>query len=342
MNQIVKWGIIGLGNIAYEFAKAFNSSNNAQLIALASKSKEKLDEFGKNFNIKKENLFNDYNEIIENNNIDIFYIALTNNLHFDLILKLLDKKRNILVEKPAFLTIKQAEKVFNKKNFENIFFSEGYMYMYHPQIIELINNIKSGQIGDLVEMETSFGSNLIYKKNAFGFKKTKFDTNKRIFNKDLGGGVILDLGCYTTSMSLMIASLKESIEVSNFKVEDIKTEYLTKDIDVDSSAKIVFDNKFYSLIKTSFTKEIGFKTTIIGNQGQIEIENSWNPKRSVLKILGKKNKLKEFKEIKNIYALEIDNISKDIIESKTQASFPGISKKNILLNSKIITDWINA
>ena len=342
MNQIVKWGIIGLGNIAFEFAKAFNASDNAQLIALASKSKVKLDEFGKNFNIKKENLFNDYNEIIENNNIDIFYIALTNNLHFDLILKLLKKKRNILVEKPAFLTIKEAEIVFNKKNFENVFFSEAYMYMYHPQIIEVINNIKSGQIGNLIEMETNFGSNLIYKKNVFGFKKTKFDTNKRIFNKDLGGGVILDLGCYTTSMSLMIASLKESIEVSNFKVEDIKTEYLTKDIDVDSSAKIVFDNKFYSSIKTSFTKEIGNKTTIIGNQGQIVIENSWNPKRSILKILGKENKSKEFKEIKNIYTLEIDNISKDIIESKTQASFPGISKKNILLNSKIITDWINA
>ena len=48
MRQVVKWGIIGLGNIAYEFAKAFNSSDNAQLIALASKSKEKLDEFGKN------------------------------------------------------------------------------------------------------------------------------------------------------------------------------------------------------------------------------------------------------------------------------------------------------
>ena len=342
MKQIVKWGIIGLGNIAYEFAKAFNSSDNAQLIALASKSEEKLDEFGKNFNIKKENLFNSYNEIIENNNIDIFYIALTNNLHFDLILKLLEKNRNILVEKPAFLKIEEAEFIFNKKNFKNVFFSEAYMYLYHPQFIEVINTIKSGQIGNLIEMETNFGKNLIYKKNVFGFKKTKFDTNKRIFNKDLGGGAILDLGCYTTSMSLMIASLKESIEISNFKVEDIKTDYLTKDIDVNSSAKIIFDNKFYSSIKTSFTKEIGNKTTIIGDQGQIVIENSWNPKRSILKILGKKNKLKEFKEIKNIYALEIDNISKDIIESKTQASFPGISKKNILLNSKIITDWINA
>ena len=341
MNQIVKWGIIGLGNIAYEFAKAFNSSDNAQLIALASKSKEKLDEFGKNFNIKKENLFNSYNEIIENNNIDIFYIALTNNLHFDLILKLLEKKRNILVEKPAFLKIEDAEFIFNKKNFKNIFFSEAYMYLYHPQFIEVINTIKSGQIGNLIEMETNFGTNLIYKKNFFGFKKTKFDTRKRIFNKELGGGVIFDLGCYTTSMSLMIASLIENIEISNFKLENIQTDYLNKNLDVNSSAIINFNNRFYSKIKTSFSKKIGNKTIILGDQGQITIEDSWNPKRSILKILGKKNKLREFKEIKNIYALEIDNISKDIIESKTQASFPGMSKKNILLNSKIITDWIN-
>ena len=342
MNEIVKWGIIGLGNIAYEFAKAFNSSDNAQLIALASKSEDKLDEFGKNFNIKKENLFNSYEEIIENNNIDIFYIALTNNLHFDVILKLLEKKRNILVEKPAFLKIEEAEFIFNKKNFKNVFFSEAYMYLYHPQFIEVINTIKSGQIGNMIEMETNFGTNLIYKKNFFGIKKTKFDTRKRIFNKGLGGGVIFDLGCYTTSMSLMIASLIENIEISNFKLENIQTDYLNKNLDVNSSAIINFNNRFYSKIKTSFSKKIGNKTIILGDQGQITIEDSWNPNNSILKILGKKNKLREFKEIKNIYALEIDNISKDIIESKTQASFPGMSKKNILLNSKIITDWINA
>ena len=342
MKQIVKWGIIGLGNIAYEFAKAFNSSDNAQLIALASKSKEKLDEFGKNFNIKKENLFNSYEEIIENNNIDIFYIALTNNLHFDLILKLLEKKRNILVEKPAFLKIEEAEFIFNKKNFKNVFFSEAYMYLYHPQFIEVINTIKSGQIGNLIEMETNFGTNLIYKKNFFGFKKTKFDTRKRIFNKELGGGVIFDLGCYTTSMSLMIASLIENIEISNFKLENIQTDYLNKNLDVNSSAIINFNNRFYSKIKTSFSKKIGNKTIILGDQGQITIEDSWNPNNSILKILGKKNEIIEFKETKNLYSLEIDYISQDIIEGKTQSSFPGINKENILLNSKIITNWINA
>ena len=216
------------------------------------------------------------------------------------------------------------------------------MYLYHPQFIEVINTIKSGQIGNLIEMETNFGTNLIYKKNFFGFKKTKFDTRKRIFNKELGGGVIFDLGCYTTSMSLMIASLIENIEISNFKLENIQTDYLNKNLDVNSSAIINFNNRFYSKIKTSFSKKIGNKTIILGDQGQITIEDSWNPNNSILKISGKKNEVIEFKETKNLYSLEIDYISQDIIEGKTQSSFPGINKKNILLNSKIITNWINA
>ena len=173
MKQIVNWGIIGLGNIAFEFAKAFERVDNAKLTALASKSREKLDKFGKNFNIKKENLLNSYSEIIENNNIDIFYIALTNNLHFDLITKLVEKKKNILVEKPAFMSFREAEIIFNNKNFENIFFSEGYMYRYHPQISKVVEIIKTGEIGKLIRMETNFGFNLIYKKNFFGFNKKK-------------------------------------------------------------------------------------------------------------------------------------------------------------------------
>ena len=341
MKKVVKWGIIGLGNVAYEFANAFNFSQNAKLIALSSKSEKKLEEFGKHFGINKNNLFNSYNQIIENNDIDIFYIALTNNLHFDLIEKLVEKKKNILVEKPAFLSVKEAEIIFNKKNFDNIFFSEGYMYRYHPQIGEIIKIIKAGKIGKLIKMETNFGTNLIYKKNLLGFKKLKFDNSKRIFNKYLGGGVIFDLGCYTTSMSLLIASLKKKIKINNYKFRNIKTEYLNSNIDVHSSAEINFDDVFSSKLTISFAKEVGKKTKIQGDQGQIILENNWDSEITQLSILGKANKVKNFRNTKNLYSLEIEKISKDIIENKVEATFPGIDKKNIFLNTKIINDWLN-
>ena len=341
MKHTVKWGIIGLGNIAYEFAKSFYNVNNAQLIAVASNSKEKLLKFKENFNIKKENLYNIYNEILEDKNIDIIYIALPNSLHFEWMQKAIEKKKRILIEKPAFVSLKQAELIFNHKNFKDVFVSEGFMYKYHPQITEIIKILKKGDIGKPYKMETNFGMNLIYQKNFLGIKKKKLDKKKRIFNKQLDGGVILDIGCYTTSMSLMIASLIRNIDASNFKLIDINTKYLDKNIDVHSSAKINFDDKFTSNITASFIKEVGSNTIIYCENNNILIENSWVSEKSKIKIQGKINKEIKFESSKNTYSLEIENISKDIIDNKTEASFPGASKRDILLNTKIIDKWIN-
>ena len=75
MKHTVKWGIIGLGNIAFEFANSFYNADNAELIAVASKSHQKLINFKEKFNINNENLYNDYDRILENPNIDIFYFG---------------------------------------------------------------------------------------------------------------------------------------------------------------------------------------------------------------------------------------------------------------------------
>ena len=341
MKHIVKWGIIGLGNIAYHFAKSFYNLDNAKLVAVASNSEEKLLRFKENFDIKNENLYNDYEKILEDKNLDIIYIALPNSLHFKWALRGIDKKKNILIEKPSFTSTNQTEQIFNHKNFGHIFFSEGYMYKYHPQIIETIKLIKSGEIGKPIQMKTNCGMNLIYKKNFLGFKRKKLDLKKRIFNKKLDGGVIFDLGCYTSSISLMIASLIENVDLSNFVIKDIKTKYLDKNLDVHSCAKINFDDKFTSKVTTSFIEDIGNATFIECENGKIQIENSWNPRSSKIKILSNNERTLEFKDFSDLYHLEIKNISNDIISDKKEASFPGTKKKDILLNSKIINNWTN-
>jgi len=341
MKHIVKWGIIGLGNIAFEFAKAFYNADNAELIAVASKSNEKLIKFKENFRLNNENLYDNYEKILDNDDIDIYYVALPNSLHFEWVMKLIEKKKNILVEKPAFVSIKETEKIFNNKNFKNIFFGEGFMYRYHPQILETVKIIEAGKIGKLIKMETNFGVNLVYKKNFLGFKIKKFNKDKRIFNKQMGGGVILDHGCYTTSMSLLIASQIKGLDIYNFRVEDIKTDYLENDVDVSSRAKINFDNKFVSYVTASFTENLGKKTSILGDSGKIILENSWNSNQNIMELSGKINKKEIFQNTKNIYTLEIENVSKDIIENKKESNFPGTNKKEIFCNAKLIDNWIN-
>jgi len=171
MKQIINWGIIGLGNIALQFAKAFKDSTNSKLKGISSTNLEKIKVFQKKFEINKEYCFNNYQDLLNSNNIDIVYIALPNSMHKEWILKSINNNKNILVEKPAFMNLSETEGIKKKLINNNIFFSEGFMYRYTPQILKVIELIKNDTIGKLVSMDSSFGVNLLTKKNIFGFKK---------------------------------------------------------------------------------------------------------------------------------------------------------------------------
>ena len=86
--SVINWGIIGLGKIANNFASAFKDLKNSKLISIASKSKEKIEKFQKKFNLNNIFSYNNYEEMLLNEKIDIVYIALPHNLHFEWIVKL--------------------------------------------------------------------------------------------------------------------------------------------------------------------------------------------------------------------------------------------------------------
>ena len=121
----VNWGIIGLGNIALKFSENLIKSKNSKLFAIASKDKNKLDKYQNKFCINSKNCFNNYEDLINCQNLDIIYIALPNTLHFEWIKECINKKRNLLVEKPATLNYLQAKTIntlLEKKFFEKLIF----------------------------------------------------------------------------------------------------------------------------------------------------------------------------------------------------------------------------
>ena len=105
---MIKWGIVGLGNMAGIFANAIKEVENSKLISVASKSSNKLNTFQKNFEIKKENKFTNYKDLINSKEIDAVYIATLNNTHVDLILDCAKNNKKILCEKPIGLDLDQA------------------------------------------------------------------------------------------------------------------------------------------------------------------------------------------------------------------------------------------
>ena len=97
---MIKWGILGLGNMANKFAEAILEVENAKLVSISSLSKKKAESFGRKFDINERYRFNTYEELINCKEVDAVYIATLNNTHANLIIKSADAGKSILCEKP--------------------------------------------------------------------------------------------------------------------------------------------------------------------------------------------------------------------------------------------------
>jgi predicted dehydrogenase len=261
-------------------------------------------------------------------------------------MKSIEKEKNILVEKPATVNFLQMENIKNNLKNKNIFFSEAFMYRYHPQISKIVDLLKNNVIGNLVSMESLFGFDSLGSKKIFGIKlnklKKKPNRNNRLYSKELGGGAILDLGCYPVSFSILIASLISKFDFTKTKVLNKKKEIGPTGVDMNSFAELYFENNFKSVVSASFTQNLGKKTKIIGTKGELVLNDTWSPSNSsLIQINGENKETIEIKCHNNIYTYEIEALSKCILENKKEPDFPGMTINKTLENMRILDKWLN-
>ena len=341
MRQI-NWGIIGLGAVASQFASGFKFVDNAKLLGIASKDLDKLKKFKENLKINSNYCFSNYQDLLENKDIDIVYIALPTSLHHEWIIKCLDEKKKVLVEKPATMNAMEIEDIKNRYITKEVFFNEAFMYMYHPQIKKTLELINQGEIGELTSMQSNFGTDILTKKNLFGFKKIKkLNPKNRIFNKKLGGGVILDLGCYPVSLSTLIASQISEINYDNVKILNVKKDIGSVDIEINSSIELIFENNFRSKIGVSYSQNLGNKTIIAGTKGELIIQDTWAGEPSIINLKKEKDTAINVTSNQNIYSYEINFLSDCILNNRLKPSFPRLTIDSTVGNMKIIDMWIN-
>ena len=133
---------------------------------------------------------------------------------------------------------------------------------------------KDGAIGRPLKMRAVFGCKI--SSGRKNFLKSLFQKEGLHFNQNLGVGCSLDLGCYLTSLSCIIA--KVDCEGHEFDATFLNKKHFfgSKKVEIDSTAKISFNGGFTSSIRASFTDELGQNTSISGTDGEIVIKNTWN------------------------------------------------------------------
>ena len=322
--MIIKWGIIGLGNMANIFAKSISEVHNSKLVCVASKKNTKLELFAKNFNIKSPHKFTNYSKLIQSNEIDAVYISTLNNTHVDLILECVKNNKKILCEKPMVMNVKQANLVFDAIKKHKILFYEAIAYRSHPQTESLLNLIQRGEIGVVQKIDSSFG---------FRIKRIKKDS--RLFSKELGGGAILDIGCYPVSFFNLFKKKNEDIKL--FKS---KGTFSITGVDDETEAEFLIGKNIIANCKISFKENLKNNCTIYGTKGTINIPNPWLPPiKSYIEIFINNSYYKNFISAKkNVYAIQIENISNSFIKNEKK-KLPQVSINESVEISNILDEW---
>ena len=323
---MIRWGIIGLGNMAQKFAHSIKETDNAKLVAISSLNKEKLKIFKNNFQINKDLVFNNYNDLIKCDEIDAVYIATLNDTHLNLIKLCAENKKNILCEKPMSLNIEEANIAANYIKKFDIMFYEAIAYTSHIQTKAFIDLMNENNIGQILSINATFG-----------FKVKRVNPKSRIFNKSLGGGAILDIGCYPLSFLNLIFKNNENIEF-----ESAKGTFASTGVDDSAEANLIIENRIHSNIKISFKENLDNKFIINGEFGSLILSNPWLPEiKNFIQINLKNSNYKKFiTSNKSLFANQIQNVSSKIQDKIMNDSFlVNIQDSLKIMNN--LTIWSN-
>ncbi len=193
MKKILKWGIIGLGKASSQFIDSFETIEDHKIEILSSISKTK------NFNDKKNlinNISNSYLDVIKSKEVDIVFIGLPNNLHYEYSKLALQNGKHVLIEKPACTDADQFNELLEISQKNNLKVFEGIYYRSHPNILEIIELLKKNNLKNLKKINSEFGNDALGGKKIFGIRFKKAKENNRLFSQKLFGGAVWDTGCY--------------------------------------------------------------------------------------------------------------------------------------------------
>ena len=323
---MIRWGIIGAGHMAKVFAQSIKDVDNAKLIAIASKDKNNLQTVGNDFKIDQKLRFNSYDDICKSKDVDAIYISTLNDTHFNLIKLSAQNNKHILCEKPFCLNLIEALEIQKILEKNSVKFFEAIAYLSHNQTDQIFRIIKSDEIGEVESIESSFG-----------FKVRKIKNDSRLFNKNSGGGAILDLGCYPISFFNLFANENNKIDFISAEGTNCST-----GVDYDAKIKLRIGSNIEAIGSVSFKENLSNDCKIYGEKGKITIPSPWlPPKKSYIEVENSSSYYKKFTSSeKTIYATQIDNISNLFIQKSPD------KKNNVNIDEsieimKILDNWMN-
>lgn len=259
----IKWGLIGPGAIAQEFAQAMKETGGT-LNAVSSRSLEKAKSFAEQYGAA--GAYGDYRKMLRDSEIDAVYISTPHSNHYEYIIESLRQGKHVLAEKAITVNIGQLREIASLSKANGLVVAEAMTIYHMPLYAKLRQIVEEGKIGPLKMIQVSFGSH------------KEYDVNNRFFSKELAGGALLDIGTYALSFARFFLSRQPN---------EVLTTCKPFETGVDEQSGILLKNSADELAVISLTMRAKMpkRGIVAGENGFITVDNFPRASQAVVQYL---------------------------------------------------------
>ena len=293
-----RWGIIGLGSIARKFADGLKAAPDAELAAVGSRSQEKADKFGAEYGVARRH--GSYEALAADPDVDAVYVASPHPMHREHALLCLNGGKAVLCEKPFTINAAEAAQVIQTARVKKLFLMEAMWTRFTPVMGKVRELVKEGAIGEVRMVQADFGF------------RAGFNPESRLFNPDLGGGALLDVGIYCLSFASMLLGTPEQVMGTASLGET--------GVDESSAMLLRYPQGQIAVLAAAVRLNTPHAATVLGTEGRIRVHPPfWIPKALTLSRDGKDEELIELPYDGNGYNYEAVEVARCVGQGLTES-----------------------
>jgi len=307
--QNIRWGIIGLGKMAARFATDMATLENSEIFAVASKNEENAVNFAQKFNVKKT--YTSYLDLAKDTGVDAVFIATPHSFHKAHTIRCLENKKAVLCEKPFAMNLQEVTEMICVAKEHKVLLMEALWTYFLPHYRYVLESIKSRRFGNIKTLEADFG---FY---------TPYNTESRLFKKELGGGSLLDIGIYPVFAALSTIGKPNTIVSKASFFEN----------GADASCEMVFNYKnAKAILKSTLLEETKTEAIFTFENAIIKINSRFHQPSTVTISKDGKKELIDFGYKTMGYNFEIEHFNTLVRENKTESDIMTFSFSKDLIH----------
>ena len=281
-----RWGILGLGKIAHQFAQDLQTVEGAKLYAVGSRTQSKADEFAHQYQAEKA--YASYEDLLKDKSVDVVYIATPNVFHCENTLACLNAGKAVLCEKPFAMNQEEVQKMINLAKSKNLFLMEALWTNFMPTIETLMRYKTENTYGHIKHLQAEF---------CF---EAPFDPEKRTFNLKLGGGALLDIGIYPVYLALKLLGQPKHISA--------ESKISTTGVDLETQIIFEYEDGVKADLFCSFEKTTPSEGFIAFDNAEVKLHSRFHETDKMSITTNGKTTLKDFDYQAKGYHFEIAHV----------------------------------